>query len=52
MKNLIYILDQEKKSIESNKSDNPTVTLNTTFEKPAREANPYVRFGYVPQTVL
>ena len=29
-----------------------TDTLTTTFQKPAGEANPYVRFGYGPLTIF
>ena len=48
-KNLKDILDQEKQSIEANKSEYPTVTLVMTFHKPTGEANTYVWFGYSPQ---
>ena len=50
-KNLKYILDQARKSIDVKKFEHPTNTLATTFHKPAGEANPYVRFGYGPQKV-
>ena len=43
------IFDQLKQPIEANKSENPTVTLTTTFDKPTGEANQYLRFGYVPE---
>ena len=46
------ILDQEKQSIEVNNSDHPNGTLATTFHKPMAEENPYVRFGYIPQTIF
>ena len=45
------ILDQEKQSIESKKSEHPTWTLVTTFHKAAGEANLYAHFGYNPQTI-
>ena len=51
MKNLKKILYQPKKSIEANKSEHPTGTLATTFQKPSGEANPYVCFGYIPHTI-
>ena len=50
--NLKEILDQEKKSIEVNKSEHPICTLATTFSKPAEEENLYVRFGYVRQKIF
>ena len=46
------ILDQEKKSIEANKSKHPIVTFAVTFHKPAGEANPYFWFGYGPQKIF
>ena len=52
MKNLMEILDQAKQSIEADKSEHPTSTLTTTFHKATGEANPYVHFGYGPQTIL
>ena len=45
------ILDQEKQSIEANKSEHPTVTLAANFQKPEGGANMYVWFGYVPQKI-
>ena len=48
---LKYILDQGKQAIEAKKSDHPTGTLVTTFQKPVGGANPYVRFGCVPQKI-
>ena len=51
-KNLKDILYQEKKWIEADKYENPTITIATTFHKPTEEANPYVRFVYVPQTIV
>ena len=46
MKNLKDILYQENKSMDSNRFEHPTLTLATTFHKPAGEANQYVRFLY------
>ena len=46
------VLEQEKQSIEVNKSVHPTGTLATTFHKPVGEENTYVCFGYVPQTIF
>ena len=46
--NLKDILDQEKKSIEANKSEHSTDKLSMTSHKPARGGNPYTQFGYVP----
>ena len=43
------ILDKEKQLIEENKSEQPTGTLTTTFNKLVGEANTYVRSGYGPQ---
>ena len=48
MNNLKEVLYQINKSIESNKSEQPTVTLTLTFHKPVGEENPYIRFGYGP----
>ena len=45
------ILYQENKSIEANKYEQPTGPLSMTFQKTAGKENPYVRFGYVPQTI-
>ena len=42
---------RSKKSIEENKSEHPTGTLGTTFHKSSGEENPFVQFGYVPQTI-
>ena len=39
------IIDQAKKSIESNESKEPTLILANTFHKPVGEENPYVQFG-------
>ena len=50
--NLKEILDQSKQLIDANKYEHPTVTLATTFLKSAREANPYVNFGYVPHNIF
>ena len=52
MKNFKGILYQHNKSIEANKSKHSTGTLAMTFHKPAGEANPYVQFGYGPQTIF
>ena len=51
MKILKYILDQEKQSIDVNKSENPTGTLTMIFHKHAEEANTYVRFVYGPYKI-
>ena len=37
-----------KRRNQENKSEHPTGTLATSFQKPLGEANPYVRFGYGP----
>ena len=47
--NLIDSLDQSKRSIGVNNQLHPTGTLSTTLHNPMGEANPYVRFLYVPQ---
>ena len=52
MNNLKNILDQENHSIKLDKYEHPTVTIATTLHKPVWGANPYVRFGYVPQTIF
>ena len=52
MNNLKDILDHAKQSIEANKSEHPTRTLTTEFHKPTGGANPYVWFGYGPQTIF
>ena len=51
-KNLKYILNQAKQSIDVNKSEHPTSTLATTFHKPSWEVNMYVQFGYGPQKLF
>ena len=48
MKNLKYILDQEKQPIEVDKSEHSTGALATTFHKHAGEANPNDLFVYGP----
>ena len=50
--NLEDILDQSNKSIEEIKYEHPTRTITTTFQKPVRGANTYVRFGYGPHKIL
>ena len=45
-------LDKIKQSNNTNKQLHLTGTLNMNLLKPAKEANPYFRFGYVPQTIL
>ena len=52
MNNLKEVLYQINKSIEANKSEQPTVTLTLTFHKPVGEENPYVRSGYGPQKLF
>ena len=51
MKNLKKIIYQSNQSIYINKQLNLTVTLVTIFRNPAGEANPYVQFGCIPQTI-
>ena len=51
MMNLKYILDKSKQYIDVKKYENPTGTLDTTFLKPVVGVNPFVRFGYDPQTI-
>ena len=51
-KHLTDILDQENQSVEVNKSEHPNGTLTTTFQKPVGVENPYVWFGYSPQTIF
>ena len=46
--NLKNILDQEKISIEANKSEHSTDKLSMTSHKPAGGVNPYTQFGYGP----
>ena len=46
------ILDQAKQSIADNNSEHKTSTLATTFHKPVGRENPYVWFGYSPQTIF
>ena len=50
--NLKDVLYQAKQSIPVNKKLHPAGTLVKIFQKAAEGANPYVRFGYVPQTVF
>ena len=45
MKNLKNILDQEKQSIEANKSEHPTRILATAFHNAAGEEKLYAWFG-------
>ena len=42
-------LDQAKQSTDANKSEHPTLILETSFHKPTGEENPYVRFEYFPK---
>ena len=51
-KNLREIFDKSKQSIEVNKSEHPTVTLDMNFQKPAGESKTYVRFGYSPRKIF
>ena len=34
-----------------NKYEHPTINLATTFHNPEREANMYINFEYIPQTI-
>ena len=47
-----YILDEQKQSIHVKNYEHPTGTLATIFPKSAGEENVYVRFVYIPQTIL
>ena len=51
VKKLKDVFYQENKSIDINKQLHLTVPLAETFYKPAGEANPYLRFGYIPQII-
>ena len=50
-KDLEGYLDQAKQWFDVNKSEHPDSTLTTTLRKPTGEANQYVQFGYLPQTI-
>ena len=42
---------EDNQSIDDYKFNNTTGILSVTFHKPAGGENPYVWFGYIPQTI-
>ena len=51
LKNLINCLESNQ-CIDDDRWNYKTGNLATTFHKPTGEANPYVRFGYVPMKIF